>query len=41
MFSDHFDALISKITFLIKKYFDLFPNKNTLKNNRNHTSEHN
>jgi hypothetical protein len=40
MFLDYFDALISKIIFKNKKYIISmhFQVKNTLKNNRNHTT---
>jgi len=38
MFLNHFNVLMLKIIFFKKKYyFDTFLNKNTLKNNRNHT----
>jgi hypothetical protein len=42
MFSDHFDALISKIIFKNKKIYILMhvQVKNTLKSNRNHSSKH-
>jgi len=37
VFSDHFDTLISKIIFLKKIILMYFREKNTLKNNYNHT----
>jgi S-ribosylhomocysteine lyase LuxS involved in autoinducer biosynthesis len=42
VFLDYFDVLISKIILKNKKiyYFDTFPNKKHLKNNRNHTLKH-